>query len=138
MTLRTGQCLCGTVRFEAETTGTYAVCYCKMCQRWASGVFMGAQTSGFEVVEGQEDLAIAKTSEWARRAFCRKCGSNIYYDAEDQAHPNVSLGTFDDIDGLHPMVQYFIDKKPADLPVIHDVKTMTETEVMEYFGGNDG
>ena len=135
---RTGQCMCGAVKFTAKTTGSFAICYCKMCQRWASGVFMGAQTEGFTLNEGAEHFTIVESSDWAERAFCAKCGSNIYYDADDQDHPNVSLGTFDNIDDLSPGVQWFIDQKPKDIPQLHDVKAYTEAEVMKMFGGDNG
>lgn len=130
--------MCGAVKFTAKTTGRFAICYCKMCQRWASGVFMGAQTEGFALSEGTDEMTIINSSDWASRAFCSQCGSNIYYDADDQDHPNVSLGAFDDTDGLRPAIQWYIDKKPKDIPQIHDAKAYTEAEIMKMFGDDNG
>ena len=66
--MRTGGCMCGAVRYEAETDGRFSVCYCKMCQRWSSGVFMGAPTKGVRITEGQDVLTRVRTSDWARLA----------------------------------------------------------------------
>ena len=35
MTERTGQCMCGAVRFTArDVPGEYGICHCEMCKRW--------------------------------------------------------------------------------------------------------
>ncbi|MDA8585340.1 GFA family protein [Rhodobacteraceae bacterium] len=131
--MRIGQCLCGKVKYSAETEDTFAVCYCKMCQQWASGVFMGVSTTSFTVTEGETHLKIARTSDWADRAFCTECGSNIYYHSRDYGGPTVALGSLDDTTGLTPRVQYFIDKKPTGFDLVQDTKTMTEAECLAHF-----
>lgn len=131
--MRTGGCMCGAVRFEAETDDRFSVCYCKMCQRWASGVFMGAPTTGFTVTAGVEALTVARTSDWASRAFCNLCGSNIYYKADAQAHPSVAFGSLDDTSGMTPRIQFFIDRKPDGFALDIDTKTMTEAECIAHF-----
>ena len=70
MAKRTGQCMCGVVAYAADTADTFAVCHCKMCQQWSSGVFMGVPTTTFAVTKGAAHLKIARTSDWADRAFC--------------------------------------------------------------------
>ncbi len=133
--MRTGGCVCGAVRYEAETAEQFGVCYCKMCQRWSSGVYMGVSASAFTVTKGKEALTLAKTSEWANRAFCNLCGSNIYYHAEAFGSPSVALGSLDDTSGLTPHVQLFIDKKPEGFALDAETKTMTEAECMAHFAG---
>ena len=125
--------MCGKIRYQAETDDTFAVCYCRMCQQWASGVFMGVQSTAFDVTAGAEYLTVAKTSDWADRAFCNQCGSNIYYHARDNGAPTVALGSLDDTNGLIPRVQYYIDKKPAGFSLGEDTQTMTEAECIAHF-----
>ena len=134
MTTRSGQCMCGSVKFTAETAERFNACYCKMCQRWSSGTFMGVHTQSFEVVEGQEHLTVFKSSPWAERAFCAKCGSNIYYHAPEHGAPSVALGSLDDTGGMNVAMQFFIDKKPDGFALANETKTMTEAQIMEKFG----
>ena len=137
MTSRTGQCMCGAVKFTAEIGGGYSACWCKMCQQWASGLFMGVHTDGFEVTDGSSEFTRYKSSEWAERAFCAKCGSNIYYKGDDQPHPSIALGTLDDTSGLERKFEYYTDLKPDGFEPTDKTNAMTSDEVVAFFtGGN--
>ena len=131
--MKTGGCLCGAVRYEAETDGRFSICYCKMCQRWSSGVYMGAWTNGVRFTEGEDVLTRVRTSDWASRAFCSKCGSNVYYKADAMENPSVTLGSLDDTSGMAPRIQFFIDKKPEGFSIAEQTKTMTEAECEAHF-----
>lgn len=125
--------MCGAVQFTADVPEKFAVCYCKMCQRWASGVFMGVHSKTFEVTEGADHLKVFQSSDWANRAFCDNCGSNIYYHAPAFGSPSVALGTFDDTHGMEARVQFFIDRKPGGFALKNDTKTLTEAECEAHF-----
>lgn len=129
--------MCGAVAFEVETPERFSVCYCKMCQRWASGLFAGVHTTSFTVTEGAEYLTVFRSSDWADRAFCNRCGSNIYYHARDYGTPSVALGTLDDTGGLGNVVRYYIDKAPADLTLRGDVEAPTEAQALAKFAPDD-
>ena len=126
--------MCGAVRYVAEVGTTFGVCYCKMCQRWASGVYMGVSTEGFRVTEGEDSLTIFKSSVWAQRAFCGKCGSNIFYSVPEHDNLSVAFGSLDDTSGMAPHVQYFIDKKPKGFSLEQQTKVMTEAEIEALYG----
>ena len=134
---RTGQCMCGQVTYTAETADTFSICYCKMCQRWASGVFMGVPTTAFELTAGAQHFGQIQSSDWAERGFCRECGSNIYYFAKEQGSPSVALGSLDDTTGLSPRVQYFVDKRPEGFALAADTKEITEAECMAFFAPDE-
>lgn len=134
--IRTGQCMCGAVKFEADTGETFNICYCKMCQRWSAGAFYSVPTTGFRITKGDADLAVSRTSEWAERAFCRQCGSNIYYMADGRT-PSVTLGNLDDPSGITLGRQYFIDKKPASFNIAEPSQTMTEAECIAHFAPDE-
>ena len=133
MTERTGGCMCGALTYRADTLDKVSVCYCKMCQRWASGVFMGVPTTSFEVTTGS--VATVKSSAWAERGFCRECGSNIYYFAAAQGHPSVALGSLDDTTGLQPRIQFYVDKRPSGFELAAETREMTEAECVAFFAG---
>lgn len=135
MTQRTGQCMCGTVTYRAEVPGGFSACHCRMCQRWASGLFMGVHTSGFELTGGADALTLVKSSDWAARAFCSRCGSNIYYKADAQEYPSVALGTLDDTRGLTRVYEFYTDREATGLGRTDATKTMTQAECEAFFGG---
>ncbi len=135
MSMRTGKCMCGEVTYKAEISGAFSACHCKMCQRWASGLFMGVHTDGFELATGGDVFARFKSSDWAERAFCSKCGSNIYYHAVEQGHPAVALGTLDDTSGLHRKFEWYTDLEPQGLGRTDATQARTEVETEAMFGG---
>jgi len=136
MSTRSGRCMCGAVTFQAEVIGDFSACHCKMCQQWASGLFMGVHTKGFSLTGGQGAFTRFKSSDWAERAFCSKCGSNIYYHAVDYGHPSVALGTLDDTTGLKRTHEYYIDLEPKGLERTNETETMTEAEAVAFFTGD--
>lgn len=131
---RTGGCMCGKVRYQATTGARFAACYCKMCQRWSAGAFMGVTCEDFAVTEGADHLTVFESSDWAQRAFCRACGSNIYYHAQGHS-PSVALGSLDDTDGMDVRIQFFIDKKPVGFSLANETKALTEADCEALFAG---
>lgn len=135
--MRTGQCLCGEVKFVAEAGDTFNICYCKMCQRWSAGAFMGVPTTHFEITEGEDFLTVMQTSDWADRAFCKSCGSNIYYHARNSGSPTVTLGNLDDASGLVATKQYYFDNKPDGFTILEETLKMTEAECIAHFAPDE-
>ena len=91
-----------------------------------SGLFMGVHTDGFELTGG--DLTRFTSSDWAERAFCAKCGSNIYYHAVEYGHPSVALGTLDDTSGLTRRFEFYTDLEPEGLGRTDETKTRRKEE----------
>lgn len=127
--------MCGAVKYKAEIEGGYSECHCKMCQRWASGRFMAVQTNSFDVLEGEDVLKVFKSSEWAERAFCSVCGSNLYYRMTDQGSPNVAIGTLNDTEGLTKKFSWFVDLKPDAYQADAGAKVFTQAETEAFFSG---
>ncbi|MEM8812887.1 MAG: GFA family protein [Pseudomonadota bacterium] len=78
----TGHCLCGAVRFSV--CGPFSEgygCHCSQCRR-QSGHFpvaTCAARSDFELTE-TGTLSWFQSSDFARRGFCRNCGSVLFWD----------------------------------------------------------
>ena len=138
MSTRSGGCMCGAVRFEAEVGDRASLCFCKMCQRWSGGAFAAASAKRFEVVHGAQDVTTRRTSDWAERSFCSKCGSVLTYKGDDFEEMGVSLGALDDTDGLDVRIQFFTDKKPDGLPLAQGAKALTEAEIIKMYGEVNG
>ncbi|MBW3167876.1 GFA family protein [Qipengyuania flava] len=90
-----GHCLCGAVTIALDNPAQHIeICQCDMCRRWA-GSFYSAQTGENPRVSGEEAVTAYQSSEWAERAFCSKCGSNLWYRFLPTGNRSFSAGLFD-------------------------------------------
>ena len=135
----TGKCLCGSVSFTLENAPTETgACHCEMCRKWSGGIYLGVAVPPDQITfEGAENIGTFKSSDWAERAFCKNCGSSLYYKVTAPGpHQNVhhiGFGTLDDPSGFTMTEEIFIDKKPAAYGFAGDTKTMTGAEVFAMF-----
>ncbi len=117
--MRTGGCLCGTVRFEADVAPeTYLICHCEMCRRWTGSALLGVTIEGDKLHwHGEKAIAERRTSSWAKRAWCRSCGTGLYLKStlEEDREADITeipLGLFDDPSGFRPSDEIWIDRNP--------------------------
>jgi hypothetical protein len=89
----TGGCLCGAVRFEVTPpTKWCAHCHCSLCRRAHGAAFVtwfGVERPQFEVTSGDEDVSWYQSTPEARRGFCSRCGSTMFFESErwaDEVH----------------------------------------------------
>ena len=84
--LMRGACLCGAVTFEVTPpTKWCAHCHCTMCRRaHGAGVvtWFGAPSASFRLVTGDDELKWHPSSATARRGFCGRCGSPLFFEGE--------------------------------------------------------
>ena len=92
-TMFTGGCLCGAIRFEVTPpTKWCAHCHCSLCRRAHGAAFVtwfGVDRSQFELVAGGELLSWYRSTPEARRGFCSRCGSTMFFASErwaDEIH----------------------------------------------------
>jgi len=82
----TGACLCEGVRFEVTPpTKWCAHCHCTMCRRahGASVVtWFGAHSQSLRLLTGADLLKWYQSSAQARRGFCSRCGSMLFFEGE--------------------------------------------------------
>ncbi len=138
---KTGSCICGAVRYEiqGDVTKTGA-CHCGMCRKWSGGVYLGIEVPADALkIEGADNISTYGSSEWAERAFCKTCGSSLYYRVTApgpyQGTYHLGLGGLDNPDGVELTEEIFIDRKPDGYAFAGERKTMTEAEVMAMFAG---
>ena len=126
----TGKCLCGGV--EITVTGALPqvdVCHCSMCRQWAGGPFGGIKGSSFTVT-GEDHITAYRSSEWAERAFCRVCGSNLWYHFIPADHFSFVAGLFDLPEGTQISEQIFVDEKPSWYDFAQKTPMKTGAEVI--------
>ena len=81
-----GACLCESLRFEVTPpTKWCAHCHCSMCRR-AHGAavvtWFGVPVSSFRLTAGADLLKWYQSSTQARRGFCSRCGSTLFFEGE--------------------------------------------------------
>ncbi|MEP3279561.1 MAG: GFA family protein [Stappiaceae bacterium] len=85
MEKRTGRCLCGAVEFSTSGPMRPVIaCHCSQCRRW-SGNFWAAtacQDGDLTIESGNDLVTWFRSSDFAKRAFCGKCGSTLFYKAD--------------------------------------------------------
>ena len=79
-----GACLCGAVSFRiVAPTKWCAHCHCSSCRRAHGAAFVtwvGVVSERLEIVAG-DSLTWFASSAAARRGFCKRCGSTLFYES---------------------------------------------------------
>ena len=95
-----GSCLCNAVRFEVsgKLPGPDA-CHCSMCRKWTGHLFVGTDVPRASLtIHGEENITWYRSSEKARRGFCTRCGSTLFFDPLDTNKHDwigVAMGAFE-------------------------------------------
>jgi hypothetical protein len=100
--MKRGRCLCGDVRFTLRGALSGVVtCHCKMCRRWhgAPGAYSNTKWDDLEFEE-QDALEWYNSSSFARRGFCRSCGSSLFWQRIGHPQVSIAVGAIDDPTGL--------------------------------------
>lgn len=131
----TGGCLCGAVRYSATLKGRdVSACHCRMCLRWAGGPFMAVEVAQDLVFENAWEIAAYRSSEWAERGFCRRCGTALFWRMLDGSDTALCAGTIDDQAGLTLATEIFIDEKPGYYDFANPTTRLTGQQVIEMYG----
>ncbi|WP_317055965.1 GFA family protein [Roseovarius rhodophyticola] len=95
-----GSCLCGDVTFEVNAPAEGAsVCHCGQCRKQSGHVWSSAHAA-------ETAIHIAGPVHWyeaspaAKRGFCARCGSFLFWKAHDENTMSFALGALDGKTGL--------------------------------------
>ena len=117
----TGGCLCGAVRYEVTGPLRDVVnCHCSMCQKLhgSHGPHSKARKVNIRITN-DTGLAWYKTSEVARRGFCKICGSSLFWEPFELDATGIIAGSLDQPTRLKTMGHIFVAEK-SDFYQIHD------------------
>ncbi len=119
MTIYTGGCQCGAVRFRAEgVLKDSSICHCRMCQK-AFGAYyaplVSVRGADFEWTRGEPKRF--QSSNHVKRGFCSDCGTPLTYEAPDGIA--VAAGAFDDPSALPPVIQWGTENKIGFVDRLH-------------------
>lgn len=112
----TGGCLCGAIRFRvAPPTKWCAHCHCSLCRRAHGAAFVtwfGAARDRFTLISGEDVLSWYRSTPGARRGFCSRCGSTLFFEGDrwpDEVH--VALAHMDGPIDRRPSAHVFCDSR---------------------------
>jgi len=129
-----GRCLCGAVTFKADgVKRDVDICHCGMCRRWSGGLFMSIPHDGAVTFDGAENISIYRSSDWGERAFCKICGTSLFWRQSGTDKYAISAPALDDQSELRLTEQIFIDDKPGYYDLADDTVKLTGAEVMAAF-----
>jgi hypothetical protein len=92
-----GKCDCGDVCFEIkEARETVTVCHCSQCRR-ISGHLWASTKAQFDnvIFSRKEGLQWYISSTFAKRGFCKHCGSSLFYRMNDEDGIGIAAGCLD-------------------------------------------
>lgn len=132
-----GHCLCGAVSFESPDTKEIGACHCGFCRRWGGGPLLAVHCGPNVKFQGADQITVYASSDWAERAFCKQCGTHLYYKLLATGEYFVPAGAFETTD-LELASQIYVDNKPAYYSFANVTPMLTEKQVIDQFASQGG
>ena len=130
----TGRCLCGAVKFTAKDVDPhFHICHCGMCRRYGGAPTMSAHV-GSVAFEGDGDILRFRSSDFAERGSCKKCGGHLFYRVIEPDLYILNLGAFDDQSPFSVGGEIYVDTKPTGYAFAGDHPRETEAEFLKRIG----
>ena len=108
---RTGSCLCGEVRYTLRGECRDVInCFCSQCRKTSGHHFAATQVNlnQFEL-NADSTLSWYSSSETARRGFCNRCGSSLFWQKSGLDSISITAGTLDAPTGLETIKNIFVE-----------------------------
>ena len=102
-----------------------------MCRRWGGGAYLAVQCAREFSFTGEEHIGRYRSSNWAERGFCTRCGTNLFYHFTPTGSHSFTAGLFDDPGAGQMGEQIFIDEKPAYYTFADDTPAKTGAEMID-------
>ena len=84
-------------------------------------------------ISGTEQVTVFKSSEWAERGFCSRCGTHLFYRVVQGNEYIVPVGLFGDAMPFEFKEQIFTDHKPGYYEFANRTAQLTEAEVFAKY-----
>lgn len=107
----TGGCQCGAVTYEIEGPLRPVVgCHCRVCAK-TSGNFVTATQGYLRKLKLIRDAGLKwyRSSDLARRGFCRECGGNLFFQRDNNERISIMAGSLDQPTGLRMAAHIYVE-----------------------------
>ncbi|EKT58612.1 GFA family protein [Providencia sneebia] len=126
-----GKCLCGAVTIKThQSIDKISVCHCDMCQRWNGGPGFSIDCQDDVSIDGADSITCFASSSWGERAFCKQCGTHLFYHLLSPSSYYVSAALFDEAKEAKMTMQIFIENKPKYYNFVEKTPMLTEQDIM--------
>ena len=107
-----GRCLCNAVRFTIDgAMSDLSACHCSQCRRQSGHFPVAAVVAKADITFAADaELSWYRSSDIARRGFCRRCGSALFWD-DGSPDMSVNIGSLDQPTGLSLANHIFVADK---------------------------
>ncbi|NVO57605.1 GFA family protein [Rhodobacteraceae bacterium B1Z28] len=111
--MQTGSCLCGSVAFTLDgDLSAPSACHCGQCRKQSGHVWASTSTHQDNLnFTASDTLGWFRASDIARRGFCSKCGSFLFWQHNDEDTISISMGPLDEPTNLMLSRHIFVADK---------------------------
>ncbi|WP_251357798.1 GFA family protein [Kangiella sp. TOML190] len=130
----TASCLCQKSQLQVETLAKeFHACDCNICRKWSGGPFMSMGCGTKVKLTKKDSIRIYDSSEWAERAFCGNCGTQLFYRLKQNQEYYIPVDLFDKPVSPSFTTQYFVDQKPSTYAFADSTHNMTSEQFYALF-----
>lgn len=114
--MHAGSCLCGAIAFSVDAPlPPVEACHCSLCRKWTGHFLASVEVprSALTIIDSGK-LSWFSSSHKARRGFCARCGSSLFFDPLDQQKYDwigIAMGAFANPTGTNMAVHIFTAEK---------------------------
>lgn len=113
---RTGRCLCGAVRYTLEGELPLLFnCHCRYCRRAHGAAFVTlawVPNAALRVTSGGEEIREFHTPNVGIRAFCGRCGTRLWNQAEStREFLSLAIASLDEPPERGPVMHINVESK---------------------------
>jgi hypothetical protein len=106
-----------------------------MCQRLHGNFGPHSKARKVDItITNADGLAWYKTSEVARRGFCRECGSSLFWEPFELDSTGIIAGSLDRPTGLKTMGHIFVGEKPDFYEIVDELPQFVASSDGELIG----
>ncbi|MEX6210808.1 GFA family protein [Providencia huaxiensis] len=86
-------------------------------------------------IEGKEAITVFASSSWGERAFCKHCGTHLFYHLISPSTYYVSAALFEESKNAQMSMQIYIESKPKYYNFVEKTPMLTEQDIIKLMGG---
>jgi len=124
MSVQSGACECGGVRFTARgLRPTVTICHCSQCRRTSGHLWAATRADDTDIVfQAKESLTWYASSDQAKRGFCDRCGASLFFKPNGSTHTGIAAGCLDGPTGMTVTRHIYMDDKGDYYPTPDDAE----------------